>query len=471
MRPTSTTEGPDDSVRPDSADARKAQPEGLARPKPFAPVLRPPTWLRASDLQGLAQLATQGTLGATHVAEAVHGSVYKIIAKPFGPVGARFVDQSPGSTGIRPRGITSYVYGGVRGITRLAGGTVNSVLSRLALKSSDESSRSPPAREAMIAAINGVLGDHLVETANPLALTMSLRSDGDTLPLSPAGLAARLPQAGGKILVLVHGLCMNDLQWSRVGADGGAPRDHGLMLAREGGYTPVYLRYNTGLHTSTNGSQLAGLLEALSQAWPVPVSEITLIGHSMGGLVVRSASHYGEVAGHSWRRQLKNLVFLGTPHHGAPLETLGSWVDTLLRAGAVTRPFARIGQLRSAGITDLRHGNLLTEDWVDADRFERAPDVRRPVPLPMDVRCFTMAAALGEKPVDEPAAMRLQMASQLLGDGLVPLPSALGQHADETRHLAFADSHQYVVWKTGHIAMLASPEVASVIRNWLAAAA
>ena len=54
----------------------------------------------------------------------------------------------------------------------------------------------------------------------------------------------------------------------------------------------LYLRYNTGRHVSENGRDWRTLLDAARARWPVEVHEIALIGHSMGGLVARSACHY-----------------------------------------------------------------------------------------------------------------------------------------------------------------------------------
>ena len=417
-----------------------------------------PTYLHVSDIQGLAQLATQGVLGVAGLAESVQGNVYKSVAAPFGPLGARFIDKSPGSSGVKTLGITGLVYGGVKGITRLAGGTVNAVLARAAPLVGEQTSSSP--REAVLSAINGVLGDLLLDTANPLVIPMRFRVGGQTLPLEKAALANRLPGATGKVLVLLHGLCMNDLQWgSGVGA---ALYDHGQQLAQSLGYTPVYLHYNTGLHTSSNGQQLAGLLEQLAQAWPQPFEELTLLAHSMGGLVARSACHHAEQTRPAiplWRRQLKNLVFLGTPHHGAPLESVGNWVDVLLGSNVVTRPFAKIGQIRSSGITDLRHGYVLASSWEGFERFERAPDTRQPLPLPEGVACFTVAATTAE----QPGALK----DQLIGDGLVPVRSALGQH-DEARHcLEFAAENQWVARGMNHMEMLRRPEVTAQLLRWL----
>ena len=274
-----------------------------------------------------------------------------------------------------------------------------------------------------MAALNGVLGDYLVASENPLAIPMSLRRYGRSLALETQALAAAIPQGGGKLAVLVHGLCLNDLQWNREG------HDHGAVLARELGYTPLYLHYNSGLHTSTNGRALSGLLEALLEQWPHRVEELVIIAHSMGGLVARSACHYAAAAGHDWPRLLRKLAFLGTPHQGAPLERGGNWIDVILGATPYAAPFARLGKLRSAGITDLRHGNVLDEHWEGRDRFARARDDRQSVPLPDGVRSYAIAATTGKKAGD--------IRGRVLGDGLVPVSSALGLNEDSHRSLRF----------------------------------
>lgn len=422
---------------------------------------RLPTWLHVSDIQGLAQLATQATLGITGLAETVQGNVYKAIAAPFGPLGAKFINRLPGASGVRPLGLTGLVYGSIKGVTRLAGGAANAVLSHAAPLVGQQVSS--PQREAMLSALNGVLGDQLQEAANPLTISMSLRSEGRPLVLDRQALAVRLPGATGKVLVVVHGLCMNDLQWL---GDKAGPQGHGEQLARELGYTPVYLHYNTGLHTSANGEQLANLLQQLSKAWPQPVEELTLLAHSMGGLVARSACHHAAEAGHSWLAQLKALVFLGTPHHGAPLERLGNWVDGVLGSNIVTRPFAKIGQVRSAGITDLRHGNVLHADWHDAGRFERGPDARQPVPLPAGVACYTVAATTLAPGKGAMVAVREALARKMVGDGLVSLESALGLHAEPGRCLDFPPENQWIAQGMNHMELLRRAEVTRQLVVW-----
>ena len=234
-----------------------------------------PTWLHASDIQGLAQLATRGALSVADLAETVHGTVYKTVAVPFGPLGQAFVERAPGTTGVRAKGITGLVYGGVRGVARLAGGAVNAALAGAAPLLPRRASS--PQREAMLSALNGVLGDQLLETSNPLTITMRLRHQGQTLVLNKSSLAQALPDATGKILLLVHGLCMNDLQWRA--ADAGGHHNYGEILARALGYTPVYLHYNSGVHISINGQQLAALLDELVRAWPAPITELSLLVH------------------------------------------------------------------------------------------------------------------------------------------------------------------------------------------------
>jgi hypothetical protein len=420
---------------------------------------RLPTWLHLSDIRGLAQLATQGVVGVSDLAETVHGNVYKAVAVPFGPLGQAFIDRAPGASGVRKRGVTGLVYGSVRGVARLAGGAVNVALAGAAPLLPRQVSS--PTREAVLSALNGVLGDQLLASANPLAIRMSLRRGGETLTLDPAALTQSLPSITGKILVLVHGLCMNDWQWTAKGADGHF-HNHGDTLARSLGYTPLYLHYNTGLHTSINGQQLAAVLQELVRAWPLPINDLSLLVHSMGGLVARSACEQARSAGLGWRAQLKNLVFLGTPHQGAPLERVGSWIDRVLGSNAMTRPFARIGQIRSSGITDLRYGHVLAAQWEGQDRFESSESDRQAsqpaLPLPAGVACFAVAGTTSKA---QPAR------GSCRGDGLVPVASALGTHADTALALAFPPENQFIAYATDHMALLKSPAIAAQLVRWL----
>jgi pimeloyl-ACP methyl ester carboxylesterase len=310
----------------------------------------------------------------------------------------------------------------------------------------------PAAAEAVIAALNGVLGDYLAATANPLAIEMEVRRQGSAIAMDRVALRTALPRATGKVLLLVHGSSMSDLHWNRLG------HDHGAALERDLGYSAVYLRYNSGLHVSTNGRALTGLLEALTALWPVPIEQLAIVSHSMGGLVTRSACHSAAAAGHSWPALLRKMIFLGTPHHGTYLEQRGNWVDLGLGITPYSAPFARLGKIRSAGVTDLRFGSLLDEDWKNRDRFEWGCDPRRPVPLPAGVDCYAIGAI---------RARDVGSTSSCAGDGLVPLASALGRHRKPEMTLRFPESRQWVAAGMSHLDLLSRPEVYRVILHWL----
>ncbi len=404
--------------------------------------------VRASDLRAAVQLATQATQGVTRIVEGVHQSVHASMGVGAGPVAGQ------------TRGITGLVYKGVHGVTRAVGKGLDLALAGMVRPPASEDAHLPGStqREAVLAILNGVMGDHLLASRNSLATSMSLRHGGQPMFW---GAEANSVQAMGicsRVLLMVHGLCMNDLQWST--ERGGQAVNHGEAVASALGYTPIYLRYNTGLHISQNGRLLAAQLEQLALHWPMPLEEISVLAHSMGGLVIRSAVQVARAMGLSWPLHLKRIVFLGTPHHGSPLERAGNWVDTIVGSTPFTAPFARLSQLRSAGITDLRWGHVLDVDWQGEDRFRRKPDSRAPLPLPEGVACYAIAATL--------ASERSALSDRLTGDGLVPLRSALGQHDDPDRTLGFANDSQWVACNMGHLELLSRPEVTQQILKWLA---
>jgi pimeloyl-ACP methyl ester carboxylesterase len=376
-------------------------------------------------------MAMDASSGITDIVEKMHRTI-QMLPGPLAKV-------SPDAT----RGITGFVYRSVRGGMNLVGKGIDVGLAPvIALLPEGEST---PARDALVSAVNGVYGDYLARTGNPLAIEMSLRRGGRTIdtddPASILTLDADAASAS-RLLVLVHGLCLNDREWSRKG------HDHGAALAADLGYTALYLRYNSGQRIGANGRALADMLERLVGNWPQPIEELVILGHSMGGLLARSACHHAANEQHAWLRRLDKLVFLGTPHHGAPLERGGHGLDFVLELSPYSAPFTRIGKSRSAGITDLRHGSITT---ADDHEF---------VPLPDGVKCYAAAATLGAK--------RSLLSERLVGDGLVPLDSALGKHTDPERSLGFAKSRQWIGYGMGHLELLSQPEVYAQLRKWLA---
>lgn len=392
----------------------------------------------ASDLVGVGKLGISAAIGVTDLVEQMHLTISRT-PLPFGPA----IEGPAG-------GIAGFVYEGVRRGFALVGSGLDALQKALGPGVDVEGSRG---RAVTLAALNGVVGDSLAESGNPLALAMRLRRDGRALTLNKAALGAEIENATGRVVVLAHGLCMSDLQWDRKG------HDHGAALQSDLGVTVVHLSYNSGLHVSQNGRAFADLLEALVREWPETLESLVIVGHSMGGLVARSACYYGDLAGHAWRGALGKLVFLGTPHHGAPLERIGSWVDVAVSAVPYTAAFNRLGRVRSAGITDLRYGNLVDEDWRGRDRHARHADPRTHAYLPDDVACYALAATAA-KTVGG-------LADETLGDTLVPVHSALGLHRDPNLTLAIPEERQWIASETKHLDILSSPGVYEVLKGWV----
>ncbi len=393
----------------------------------------------SSDLRGISRLTLDAIVGLTNMVEAVNMTVLDRSSKWGMPA------HKPLS------GATSVLYRNIRTITNLVGDGADTLLDWLTPLLAKN--RGWPGREPVLAILNGVLGDHLEATHNPLAITMSLRYRGQALVLEKQGLLKTIPDVNGRILLLAHGLCMNDRQWRR------GQHDYGMELAQDRRYTPVYLHYNSGRHISVNGRELAEQLEALLLQWPVEPEQVVILGHSMGGMLARSAIHYGTLAGHRWPHYLKKLIFLGTPHHGAPLERGGNWFHVLADNSVYTAPLSSLGKIRSAGITDLRYGNLLDEDWVGLDRFAHGVDPRNPLPLPSSVQCYAIAATTGKQPGD--------MRDRLLGDGLVPVESALGIHEHHAFNLAFPLENQRIEYGMNHLDLLGEDAVYRQLLAWL----
>jgi len=264
-----------------------------------------------------------------------------------------------------------------------------------------------------LAALNGAWGDTLSRAHPELAVELTVRRAGRAVTTDSAGLASAFPHAGPRVAVFVHGLCETEGAW-RLGS---AP-SYGSRLREELGYTPIYVRYNTGLHVSDNGRRLSEVLDAVAKAWPLDLEEVALVGHSMGGLVARSACHYGEATGADWTGRVRHVFCLGTPHLGAPLEKAANLAGWALTRIPETRPFGDLVNARSAGIKDLRFGSCVEEDWCDCDPDEFMRDRCTEVPFLGCATYYFIGATVSRRSDD---------ALAVVGDLLVTFPSASGK--------------------------------------------
>ncbi|GAB11285.1 hypothetical protein GOARA_067_00270 [Gordonia araii NBRC 100433] len=328
-------------------------------------------------------------------------------------------------------------------------GKVGGLAGDLPLKRSPSTTK---AGAAIIAALNGLIGDELDARQSPLADPMSVRVGGRPVPLTGDGIAAAFPGATGRIVVALHGLVETEYSWSIGEAEPYAPR-----LAREG-VTTVFLRYNTGRRISTNGRDLAELLDELVRRWPVPVESIGLLGHSMGGLVARSAAHYGRQAGHGWVAKVTASVSLGTPHLGAPLESLAHHGSAGLMRLPETKAFGRLLRRRSGGIRDLRAGSIVDEDWTGRDPDDLARAAASEVELLPGAEHYFVSATVTRSPRNPLA--------RIIGDGLVLHHSASGENS--TRRIGFDPANGLHLNKSNHFTLLNDPRVAERLVAWFA---
>jgi pimeloyl-ACP methyl ester carboxylesterase len=350
--------------------------------------------------------------------------------------------------------ITGRVYAGLGGATRVVGRAADAGMRRRPVRDGRALSTSP--RGAIVlGAIGGLIGDALEREGNELVEPMSVRAGGRPVALEPDALADAFPDATPCIVVFVHGLMETEFTW-RVGA-GPDGETYAGRLRRDLDATAVDIRYNTGRHISENGLSLADLIEELVAAWPVEVERIGLIGHSMGGLVARSACHLGAERGDAWVRRVRHSISLGSPHMGAPLAQGVHWASAALHALPETRPLAAFLRRRSAGIRDLRQGSLVDADWRDCDPDALRAAACQEVPLLEGAtHCFVAATITrsGRHPV-----------GRLLGDCLVLEPSASGR--SRTRRIPFQAEHGMHLGGAHHIALLNHPAVYERLHAWL----
>jgi len=397
--------------------------------------------MRPDDARAVADVAGRGVGAIIGAVEGVQAAVTRRAYGALGPVAVvpRVAQQA----------VTSGVYAAVRGSVVVASRVAGAVAQR---RGDDDA---PPLhdtrRAGWLSALNSAFGDGFADSRSPLAGRLSIRVAGRAVTPASDALTAAFPVAHPRVAVFLHGLGHTERAW-------GEP-SYGERLERDlGGVTAVHLRYNTGRHISSNGRDLATLLDDLVAHWPVPVSALVLVGHSMGGLVIRSACHYAGAADHAWPALVTDVVSIGTPHRGAPLERAVNIITAALGAIPEVAPIAKLVDRRSAGVKDLRYGYLLDDDWAGYDADEVGIDRGADVALHPSARQHFIAATLSTKTGTRLGAM--------VGDLLVVPASAHGQAYAE-RRTSFPLDHAHHVSGTHHLALLRQGRVYDVIRDAL----
>jgi hypothetical protein len=340
------------------------------------------------------------------------------------------LDRTP--AGPVHRGIATAVYRGLGGGL----GGASRALDRLAATRVGPRLETDARGRFVTAAVNGLIGDRLLRERPQLAIPMAVRRHGaDVAPVRDA-LAEAYPEASERLVFFLHGLCENEAYWNRHRERTGTT--YAAMLA-ERGWTPLMLRANTGLGLRENGAALAALAQRVVEEWPVEVTRIALVGHSLGGLVMRAAGAVVSDAEAPWAELVTDVVTLGTPHLGAPIARGIGHGSTGLGRLRETAAFGRILDWRSRGVHDLVTG--LAEDVP---------------PLPR-ARYHLVSATLTRS--------ERHPVGHLVGDLLVRPPSAYGR---DRRRTLFPGADVLHVGRTDHFGLLNHPEVHRALQQWLA---
>lgn len=306
--------------------------------------------------------------------------------------------------------------------------------------------------------LNGLLGDHIEKIDKNLSLNMAFRLNGQDIDIKDLQITDTLKKNGGNLVVFVHGLMGDELVWQDFPK---GQKGLGVALQEETDFYPLYIRYNTGKHISDNGKELSQLLQSLCDHFAPYVKNLILIGHSMGGLVIRSAGHYARENNQNWIKKIRKIFLIGSPHSGAILERVSHLSSFVLKNifNLHTQIISRIIDLRSDGIKDLRIGLLVEEDWKDKEEDYPWLLKKTTVPPLEDVQYYLIIGTLSE---DEMSPIAVYF-----GDGFVSKKSAMGETLLAPKDPIQSIGVFRVFPKTSHNDLLGSEEVYSYIKQQL----
>ena len=300
-----------------------------------------------------------------------------------------------------------------------------------------------------VSILNGVIGDRLQNT--PLSIDMNFYLNNARIVLEKEKITTAYADSNivltPKICLLIHGVTDNETTWTMPDSS-----DYGRLLAQDFGYTPFYLRYNTGLHISDNGKLLAAILEKLMANYPIDIEDICIIAHSMGGLITHSACTVARGQDLVWPTRLKQIFLLATPHLGSFLERFANLTTNILEKvpNWHTRLVGKVLNLRSVGIKDMRFGYLTEADWQDEDADKLLKNNKTPPKLLENVAYYVISGRLTVK--------EKHWITQLFGDILVSTNSATA-HSKNASEFNFPIENHVQLPKMYHFRLQNSPKV------------
>jgi len=409
----------------------------------------------AERTKAAGRLLGQALSGATRVVGDTHAAMSRRV-RPLLPEQGQQVGDVVDLMG---QGIYSIV-GSATAITPIAAAEVYTRLAE------SQQLVDSPRGQTLLTAVSGIWGDTIATEHPSLAIPTTVRRDGADVALEAQALEQAFPDASDSLVVFIHGLSQGEECWWREpGTDTESNADpdregvvsYGQRLESDFGYTPVYVRYNSGLRISESGRGLDELLSQLVRQWPVAVREIRLVGYSMGGLVARSACHHNAGSAPGWSALVHTVVTLGTPHHGSHLEKSVNVADWLLAKTPETAPLSRLLRSRSGGVKDLRYGAVVDEDVNDLDPDEFLTDRGNEVPFLPHAAYYFVASTI--------TSDTAHPAGRMFGDGLVRYPSSSGKGTNGRVH--FEDNNGAHLGGVGHLALTNNPAVYALLREWL----